>query len=40
MLYEVITYRFADYRRVGLPMALVLAVVVLIVLPLAFPLAG
>lgn len=33
-------YRFADYRRVGLPMALLLAVVVLLVLPLAFPLAG
>jgi len=33
-------YRFADYRRVGLPMALVLAVVVLLVLPLAFPLSG
>lgn len=31
-------YRFADYRRVGLPMAVVLAVVVLLVLPLAFPL--
>ena len=33
-------YRFADYRRVGLPMALVLAVAVLLVLPLAFPLTG
>lgn len=31
-------YRFADYRRVGLPMAVVLVVVVLAVLPLAFPL--
>jgi di/tricarboxylate transporter len=33
-------YRFADYRRVGLPMALVLAVVVLFVLPLVLPLRG
>jgi di/tricarboxylate transporter len=33
-------YRFADYRRVGLPMAIVLVVVVLLVLPRVFPLAG
>lgn len=33
-------YRFADYRRVGLPMALVLVVVVLVLLPRVFPLGG
>jgi len=31
-------YRFADYRRVGLPMVVVLAVVIMLVLPRAFPL--
>ncbi len=30
-------YRFADYRRVGLPMAVVLAIVVMVVLPLVLP---
>jgi di/tricarboxylate transporter len=33
-------YRFADYRRVGLPMAVVLAVVILALLPVFFPLGG
>src|SRR5690606_12075501 len=33
-------YRFADYRRGGLPMALVLVLVVLVLLPRVFPLAG
>jgi di/tricarboxylate transporter len=31
-------YRFADYRRVGLPMAIVLVLVILTVLPVVFPL--
>jgi di/tricarboxylate transporter len=31
-------YRFADYRRVGLPMAIVLVLVILAVLPVVFPL--